>query len=131
MRYIRCLCGKSDGHDDIVLDRELKEFEFDGSLCVVQERRRCDICGKVYIVNMHYRFVYEEKEEAEHGMIHFKNGSVIEIIESNDNMRGKRALIQPFQDADGTVDYCFNHELLDEVLAPFKKEAKDTFDTEM
>ena len=77
--------------------------------------------------------VYVVKRDAEpRDLIHFKNGSVIKVIKSTaDNVRRKRSqIIWPLYNADGTVDYYFDDELLDEVLAPLPIETKDTFDEE-
>lgn len=78
--------------------------------------------------------VYIAKRDAEpRDVIHFKNGSVIKVIKSTaDNVRGKRSqIIWPLYNADGTADYYFDDELLDEVLAPFQIETKDTFDKDV
>lgn len=56
--------------------------------------------------------------------IEFKNGSYIKVLTPKQGYaRGNRSkIIYPLYNGDGTVDYCFDKEILDEVLAPFCKE---------
>ena len=58
----RCMCGQSDGHDDAVLSRDLECSEYDLSKVVIRETRRCDICGRKYVVLVHYERTYEKLE---------------------------------------------------------------------
>ena len=59
--------------------------------------------------------------------IEFKNGSYIKGLTPKEGcVRGNRSkIIYPLYDGDGTVDYHFNKEMLDEVLAPFCKEREN------
>ncbi len=56
--------------------------------------------------------------------IEFKNGSYIKVLMPKEECaRGKRSkIIYPLYNDDGTVDYHFDKEMLDEVLTPFCKE---------
>ena len=53
--------------------------------------------------------------------IEFKNGSYIKVLTPKEGcVRGNRSkIIYPLCNGDGTVDYYFDQEMLDEVLAPF------------
>ena len=53
--------------------------------------------------------------------IEFKNGSFIKVLKpGKDCARGNRSkIIYPLYNGDGTVDYHFDKEMIDEVLAPF------------
>lgn len=54
-------------------------------------------------------------------IIEFKNGSYIKVlVPKGECARGNRSkIIYPLCNGDGTVDYYFDQEMLDEVLAPF------------
>ena len=53
--------------------------------------------------------------------IELKNGSYIKVlVPKGECARGNRSkIIYPLCNGDGTVDYSFDQEMLDEVLAPF------------
>ena len=53
--------------------------------------------------------------------IEFKNGSYIKVLApKGECVRGNRSkIIYPLCNGDGTVDYHFDKEMLDEVLTPF------------
>ena len=55
--------------------------------------------------------------------IEFKNGSYIKVlVPKGECARGNRSkIIYPLCNGDGTVDYCFDQEMLDEVLASLSK----------
>lgn len=55
--------------------------------------------------------------------IEFKNGSYIKVLASKEEfVRSNRSkIIYPLYNNDGTVDYHFDKEMLDEALAPFAK----------
>ncbi len=59
--------------------------------------------------------------------IEFKNGSYIKVLTPKKGcVRGKRSkIIYPLYNGDGTADYHFDKEELDEVLAPFCKEREN------
>lgn len=60
--YIRCPhCGKSDGNDDIVLDKKIIYMNY--SECEISIEKQCDICGKKYEVLVEYKFSYEHLGE--------------------------------------------------------------------
>lgn len=60
-RYIKCPhCGQSDGNDDSILSRQMIGCSYNGEELEIEENRRCDVCGKVYTVRMHYELKYEE-----------------------------------------------------------------------
>lgn len=60
--YIRCPhCGKSDGNDDIVLDKKIIYMNY--SECGISIEKQCDICGKKYEVLAEYKFSYEHLGE--------------------------------------------------------------------
>lgn len=60
--YIRCPhCGKSDGNDDIVLDKQIIDMNY--SDCIISTVKQCDICGKKYEVITEYKFSYESLGE--------------------------------------------------------------------
>lgn len=62
MGYIRCPhCGKSNGNDDIVLDKQIIDINY--SECRISIEKECDICGKKYEVLAEYRFSYEQLGE--------------------------------------------------------------------
>lgn len=53
-------------------------------------------------------------------VVKFKNGSSITLLpEQVEVVRGNRAMIHRLYNNDGTVDYHFDKEMLDEVLVPF------------
>lgn len=60
-------------------------------------------------------------------IIEFKNGSFIKVLKPGKNCaRGNRSkIIYPLYNSDGTVDYHFDKEMLDEVLTPFCKEREN------
>lgn len=52
--------------------------------------------------------------------IEFKNGSYIKVLPRGECARGNHSkIIYPLCNGDGTVDYYFDQEMLDEVLGPF------------
>lgn len=55
-------CGLSDGCDDIIVSTRIIDQTYNGDLITILEERRCDICGKLYKVKMHYNLGYEELE---------------------------------------------------------------------
>ena len=58
MNYLNCpSCGQSDGADDLILSSIVDEIFSDE--VIIKETRRCDICGHVYEVFIHYDFAYE------------------------------------------------------------------------
>ena len=60
--YVRCpYCGKSDGNDDIVLDKQIINMNY--SECKISMIKQCDICGKKYEVLAEYKFSYEQLGE--------------------------------------------------------------------
>lgn len=59
MRYVKCLCGLTDGHDDTIVSRELVDVTHNADEAIIKETRVCDICQKKYSVLMHYKFSYE------------------------------------------------------------------------
>lgn len=59
-RYAKCLCGHSDGGDDVTDNYSVLERSYNGSEMIIREIRRCDICHKYYSVIMHYKLEYEE-----------------------------------------------------------------------
>lgn len=62
MGYIRCpYCGKSDGNDDIVLNKKI--IYADNSDCEISIEKQCDICGKKYEVIVEYKFSHEQLGE--------------------------------------------------------------------
>ena len=60
MRWIKCSCGKSDGNDDQIIRQQLKFVSYNGGECIITELRQCDICGQKRLVDLHYKFTYEE-----------------------------------------------------------------------
>lgn len=64
-RYAKCLCGYSDGGDDVIDSYAVLERSYNGSELVIRESRKCDICHKYYSVIMHYKLEYEEVENNE------------------------------------------------------------------
>ena len=59
-RYARCpYCGQSDGNDDKIISSAIVNASYNGRDLTVMEKRRCDICRKVYPVEMHYELKYE------------------------------------------------------------------------
>lgn len=63
-RYLRCpYCGQSDGHDDKIVSSEVVDKSYNGGELVLVEGRKCDICQKVYPVEMHYALRYERFAE--------------------------------------------------------------------
>lgn len=65
MRYVKCPCGRTDGNDDPIDSVELFDMSYNADECVLVEYRRCDICGKVRRVQMHFKFAWEEMDYAE------------------------------------------------------------------
>ena len=60
-RYTRCpLCGLSDGNDNKILSSKIIDTSYNGDAVTILEERKCDICKKVYEVEMHYALKYEE-----------------------------------------------------------------------
>lgn len=60
-RYMRCpRCGLSDGNDDVILSSKVIDKSYNGGELTILEERKCDICQKVYKVEMHYALKYEE-----------------------------------------------------------------------
>ena len=60
--YIRCPhCGKSDGNDDIVLNKQIVDMNY--SECQISIIKQCDICGKKYEVLAEYKFSHEQLGE--------------------------------------------------------------------
>ncbi len=57
-------CGKTNAGDNRSLEMKVKSRDCSGQTCTVIERRKCDICGKIYAVEMYYRFEYEVLCEA-------------------------------------------------------------------
>lgn len=62
MSYIRCpYFGKSDGNDDIILNKEI--IYMNNSDCEISIKKQCDICGKKYMVIANYKFSHEKLDE--------------------------------------------------------------------
>ena len=62
MGYVRCpYCGKSDGNDDIVLNKRIIYMDY--ADCEIAIEKQCDICGKKYEVIAGYKFSYEKLRE--------------------------------------------------------------------
>ena len=62
MGYVRCPhCGKSDGNDDIVLNKQIIYMDY--ANCEISIEKQCDICGKKYEVIAEYKFSYEKLGE--------------------------------------------------------------------
>lgn len=62
MSYIHCpYCGKSDGNDDIILNKEI--IYMNNSDCEISIKKQCDICGKKYVVIANYKFSHEKLGE--------------------------------------------------------------------
>lgn len=60
-RYMRCPhCGFSDGNDDKILSHRMTDKSYNGGELTILEERECDICHKIYEVNMFYMLKYEE-----------------------------------------------------------------------
>lgn len=58
IEWARCpYCGKSDGNDDIILNKKIEYNDY--SECKIIVEKQCDICGKKYNVEMIYNFLYE------------------------------------------------------------------------
>ena len=58
MSYVQCpYCGKTDGNDDIILNKEI--IYMDTSDCQISIKKQCDICGKEYEVIAEYKFSHE------------------------------------------------------------------------
>ena len=51
-------CGQSNGKDDIVLGKEIVECNHER--CKILVKKLCDICNRIYSVEMNYDFDYEE-----------------------------------------------------------------------
>lgn len=62
MRYVKCPCGRTDGNDDLVESIELIDLSYNADECILLEERKCDICGQVRRVKMHFKFGWEEME---------------------------------------------------------------------
>lgn len=59
MGYVRCPhCGKSDGNDDIILNRKTIYADYTG--CEIITEKQCDICGKKYKVVTNYKYSHEK-----------------------------------------------------------------------
>ena len=59
-RYVTCPnCGLSDGNDDKILSSKVIDKSYNGGELTIVEERKCDICHKVYTVEMHYTLIYE------------------------------------------------------------------------
>lgn len=59
MAYIKCpYCNHSDGNDDITIYRNIDYI--DNTECTITETKQCDICGKKYYVEKHFKFDYEK-----------------------------------------------------------------------
>ena len=56
----KCQCGRTDGNDDQVLRRRIKEISYNGNECIISELRKCDICGKKRWIDLHYKLNYKE-----------------------------------------------------------------------
>ncbi len=62
MRYMQCPhCGKSDGNDDVILNRKIVCANYTD--CEISTEKQCDICGKTYEVITKYKFSHEELGE--------------------------------------------------------------------
>ena len=60
-RYEKCpRCGLSNGTDDKILSSKIINTSYNGGDITILEERKCDICQKVYRVEMHYTLKYEE-----------------------------------------------------------------------
>lgn len=63
MRYISCpYCKQSNAKDDVVKSFEVSHRSYNGDECVVIESRTCNVCYKVFRVEMHYKFSYEKEK---------------------------------------------------------------------
>lgn len=55
---LKCFyCGKSDGNDDIIVNREV--VYINETECQINETKQCDICGKKYTIEKHFSLEYE------------------------------------------------------------------------
>ena len=60
-RYAKCpYCGQSDGNDDKIISSAIVNTSYNGRDLIVLEQRRCDICRKLYPVEMYYELKYEK-----------------------------------------------------------------------
>ena len=62
-QYCKCPCGKSDGNDDVLIERTIGIA--DQTECEIISKKQCDICGKIYYVRTMYKFAYEQFAEPE------------------------------------------------------------------
>lgn len=53
-------CGLSDGNDDQTMSSKVIDKSYNGGELTILEERKCDVCQKVYKVEMHYTLRYEE-----------------------------------------------------------------------
>lgn len=65
MRYIKCPCGHTDGHDDQVICRHIVDIDYNGENLTMEEVRVCDVCYQKYRVLIHYKFQYEEYSDVD------------------------------------------------------------------
>lgn len=54
--------------------------------------------------------------------IYLNNNNTIKTLSRNEPIRGKRALMTKIFNSDGTVDCCFNKEMLNDIIKPFVTE---------
>lgn len=53
-RYEKCpRCGLSNGTDDKILSSKIIDTSYNGGEITILEERKCDICQKVYKIEMH------------------------------------------------------------------------------
>ena len=52
-------CGKTNANDNRRLETKVKDRDCSGQKCTVIEKRKCNACGKIYAVEMHYSLEYE------------------------------------------------------------------------
>ena len=62
VRYVKCPCGRSDGGDDPIESVELLDMSYNADECILVEARKCNICGQIRRVQMHFKFAWEEME---------------------------------------------------------------------
>lgn len=99
----------------------MSKFNFTVLLAVVKT-----LYSTITKKNTHALLISEKNKKDT--VINFKNGSSITLLPKiGDSVRGKRAMLYPLYNNDGTVDYYFDKKKFDEVFMPFcpKKENDD------
>lgn len=75
------------------------------------------VCKAIFFPNT--KVIVASSESSHQKTITFWNGSSINIMPSTGTKRGKRALLQPLYNPDGTTDHYINQEILDDILKQF------------